>query len=75
MFEGGHQSNIFDKTLGSVKQDKNIKEKKSELENTMKEISKINEEKCDLENKLKKCKADMITKETEVRLREENVSS
>ena len=75
IFEGGHQSNIFDKTLGSAKQDKIIKDLKVRLDKTVQELSTIIKNRKDLESSIKLQKADMITKETEIRLKEEHISN
>ena len=74
MFESGHHSNIFDKALGSVKQDKVIKEKRTALSKAMESLVDLKLEKTSIEDAINKCKTDMITKETQIRLLKENVN-
>ena len=71
MFEGGHQSNIFDKTLGSAKQDRVMKEKNQALSKVTESLAKFKTEKLNLEGEIKKVKSDTITKETQIRLMED----
>lgn len=74
MFESGHQSNIFDKSLGGVKHDKLIKEKRNALSKAEEILSNLLTEKSNYEETIKKAKSEMITKETQIRLMEENMS-
>jgi structural maintenance of chromosome 1 len=74
MFESGHQSNIFDKTLGGVKHDKLIRDKKVALGKAEDLLRNLLIEKGNYEELVKKAKSDMITKETQIRLMEENMA-
>lgn len=70
MFESGYQSNIFDKTLGTVKNDKKIKELCSKLNTIKSELVTLNSEKDKHDSDIKKYKSELITKETERQMSE-----
>lgn len=75
MFESGHHSNIFDKDLGKMKHDKELKEKKGKLEIVMKALATLYEEKSKIESDVGNAKREMISMETKIKLIEETFNN
>jgi chromosome segregation ATPase len=75
MFESGHHSNIFDKNLGKMKHDKELKDKKGKLETVMKVLATLNQERGKIESAIGDAKREMISKETKIKLMEETFNN
>ena len=75
MFESGYQSNILDKTMGSVKNDKIIKEKNAKLNKLVAELTKLKTEKVDLEELIQQQKNKEINLQTEIDKFDENLKN
>lgn len=75
MFEGGHQTNIFNKTFGKGRIRKTLSQKENELKKLSSSILELSNAQIQLENSITQLRKDMIITETEVKTLEQKLIS